>query len=584
MENLRLDLMEESADTMEEDEFYEEIEAPKFVDFTAPDRSRPDDRSWFCVRVGCDQNHEEVDLDALYRSFVLRVMAARSPNVGLRKALNRQGPRSMAKCPHSAPAKSAKDKISKFSTITSIPEKMAKTKLKDHPISTLRSTPSKTKAKVQRFPSEKALTTPRKKKCSTNQEPLRSVKYQKAPIGAPKNRSVAKALFHYSPKKTDETRTPSKCHAPVSEVCTEMRLNIRSRTKNVPSRYLCKPSTAMNSKRTEETAKSSKKKVEGCSQIRNSPVLREGIQSNSNDTGTDGRLGNLSILATDVEEHLAPLVVSSVKESLQSATADATTSSKSKAPQNSKDDLENKVSMQQISIRAATETRAVENATDLDDNKENASYSDRATRDIDSNATNFENENLQSETCKNAPHKAIRAPIKSLKEPSDQGGKHKRTTNPKPFRFRTDERGILKEANLQRRQIGAQEGTTTTLRHGEGLQNGRPFHGLVKQTTSGEGVRNAQPNLAKSRHKLPMQLIISKEKTTEKSKRQTAKSASVTASGKVPASHLGRENNKVGIAAMSIKAKRPTTVPKGPNFHRINLPKGCTKKPEMVIN
>lgn len=51
MENLRLDLME-SADTMEEDEFYEEIEAPKFVDFTAPDRSRPDGRSWFCVRVG----------------------------------------------------------------------------------------------------------------------------------------------------------------------------------------------------------------------------------------------------------------------------------------------------------------------------------------------------------------------------------------------------------------------------------------------------------------------------------------------------------------------------------------------------
>ncbi|MGV7989141.1 hypothetical protein PJP10_32735, partial [Mycobacterium kansasii] len=34
------------------DEFYEEIEAPKFVDFTDPDRSRPDDSSWFCVRIG----------------------------------------------------------------------------------------------------------------------------------------------------------------------------------------------------------------------------------------------------------------------------------------------------------------------------------------------------------------------------------------------------------------------------------------------------------------------------------------------------------------------------------------------------
>lgn len=36
----------------EEDHVYENIEAPKFVDFTAPDRSRPDDRSWFCARIG----------------------------------------------------------------------------------------------------------------------------------------------------------------------------------------------------------------------------------------------------------------------------------------------------------------------------------------------------------------------------------------------------------------------------------------------------------------------------------------------------------------------------------------------------
>ena len=34
------------------DEFYEKIEAPKFVDFTEPDPYRPDDRYWFCMRVG----------------------------------------------------------------------------------------------------------------------------------------------------------------------------------------------------------------------------------------------------------------------------------------------------------------------------------------------------------------------------------------------------------------------------------------------------------------------------------------------------------------------------------------------------
>ncbi|PRQ22090.1 hypothetical protein RchiOBHm_Chr6g0246451 [Rosa chinensis] len=76
------------------DEFYEEIEAPKFVDFTTPDHFCPDDRYWFCMRVGCDQKHEEeLDSEAIYKNFVLRVMAARSPNVKLRKALNRKSPR-----------------------------------------------------------------------------------------------------------------------------------------------------------------------------------------------------------------------------------------------------------------------------------------------------------------------------------------------------------------------------------------------------------------------------------------------------------------------------------------------------------
>ena len=38
------------------DEFYEKIEAPKFVDFTLPDQYRPDDRYWFCLRVGSCRN------------------------------------------------------------------------------------------------------------------------------------------------------------------------------------------------------------------------------------------------------------------------------------------------------------------------------------------------------------------------------------------------------------------------------------------------------------------------------------------------------------------------------------------------
>ena len=36
------------------DEFYDKIEAPKFVDLTTVEHYRPehDDRFWFCLRVG----------------------------------------------------------------------------------------------------------------------------------------------------------------------------------------------------------------------------------------------------------------------------------------------------------------------------------------------------------------------------------------------------------------------------------------------------------------------------------------------------------------------------------------------------
>ncbi|XP_054793846.1 uncharacterized protein LOC129299395 [Prosopis cineraria] len=96
-----------------DEEFYEKIEAPKFVDFTAPEiRRSHEDRYWFCSRVGCDQNHEEeLDSEAIYKNFVLRVMAARSPNVRLRKALNKREASANLKCPLTAPAKSSKTRV-----------------------------------------------------------------------------------------------------------------------------------------------------------------------------------------------------------------------------------------------------------------------------------------------------------------------------------------------------------------------------------------------------------------------------------------------------------------------------------------
>ncbi|KAG6406713.1 hypothetical protein SASPL_134322 [Salvia splendens] len=139
----------------EDDEFYDKIEAPKFVDFTVPDHYSPDDHYWFCLRVGCDQKHEEeMDSEAIYNNFVLRVMAARSPNVRLRKALDRNASRTPTKCPLSAPPKSSKPRLSRMAVISSMSKKMDDGK-------------------------KKYLTTPRNKKSISDQSSFRSVQHPK---------------------------------------------------------------------------------------------------------------------------------------------------------------------------------------------------------------------------------------------------------------------------------------------------------------------------------------------------------------------------------------------------------------------
>ncbi|KAG6530908.1 hypothetical protein ZIOFF_004673 [Zingiber officinale] len=190
MERLRLDLVKESEVPTSEvgDAVYEEIEAPKFVDFTVPDSSPPDDRSWFCSRVGCDQTHEEVDPDALLRSFRLRVMAARTPSARRRKAWDREAPSLIPKCPKSAHAKSLKCRISHHAA------------------------------------RKGAVTTSKIQKHLTNQEGYRSMRHPGEPVGVVMDKSVVKSLF---------TVKVAKC------------------TKNVPSRSKMKLKSEASSKMSE---------------------------------------------------------------------------------------------------------------------------------------------------------------------------------------------------------------------------------------------------------------------------------------------------------------------------------------------
>lgn len=58
-------------DEFNEEDFYETIEAPKFVDLTAPDhRPEGDDRYWFCSRVGQNLIH----FSLTFFSFQIRIL------------------------------------------------------------------------------------------------------------------------------------------------------------------------------------------------------------------------------------------------------------------------------------------------------------------------------------------------------------------------------------------------------------------------------------------------------------------------------------------------------------------------------
>ncbi|KAL7206212.1 hypothetical protein ACSBR2_019007 [Camellia fascicularis] len=183
-----INIEEDGGGGEEEEELYEKIEAPKFVDFAASsDPYTPDDRYWFCLRVGCDQKHEEeMDPEAISKNFVLRVMAARSPNIRLHKALNKKASSVNEKCPLSVPAKPSKSRISRLALISSFSQKMGDARGKVKPLSKLSSTPN---PKVKQVAAKN-------KNCLPSPNSFRSVQNLKPTnIAEPKNRTVAKALI-----------------------------------------------------------------------------------------------------------------------------------------------------------------------------------------------------------------------------------------------------------------------------------------------------------------------------------------------------------------------------------------------------
>ncbi|KAK7328044.1 hypothetical protein VNO77_22139 [Canavalia gladiata] len=667
-------------DEILDDDFFEKIEAPKFVDFTAPETRRPDDdRHWFCFRVGCDEKHEqELDSEAIYKNFVLRVMAARSPNVRLRKALNRKEASANLKCPLTAPAK---PRVSRMALISSLSHKAADNNAKVKPLSKVAATPN---AKVKQSPSvAKALTTPRNQKKVSNIEQFRSVQSKKSmTVAVPKSRVVAKALVFHSPKKVVKIKSSVELNTAMRALCSAMKkLELNGAKKNgvecnnsfarpasrkqfrgreVKSRVF--DSLYSNNRKEPETitSKEKKKKVEG--------ILKQQVtvthENESSDMEIDeksrcdslerchesGTSGSGSELSQRTEKSQEP----TRDESSEASRGDITSLSTSNYEENKRTERseseERRDSVSEKGKVPETRKRKAEENSMASDDKENERQ--LAENDDKENAS-APDENIVTSTKTDNPKKAILGSkhedsSKTHKKPAStstasQVVKYRKLkpTNPKPFKLRTDERGILKEANLDKKNPSPLEESavkgggkamrkhqnknetcsvqsdtdnysscdeksnqTTQKNHSGSIQSDISSCKVLRKLSATTSHRNTGPKLQKStelddnfkrKSQMMMQRKILRSRSALSRKKEKVvletklsviieKPSDIVKKPKEAAKP--RKNDAASPTSKTTgstsrpcsQGRRPLTVPKEPKFHSLHVPKDCTTK------
>ncbi|KAG9440658.1 hypothetical protein H6P81_020823 [Aristolochia fimbriata] len=629
-----------------DDEFYERIEAPKFVDFTVPDQYIPDDRAWFCSRLGCNQEHtEDMDPDTIYKNFVLRVMAARSPNVKLRKALSKNRTSQLSKCPLSAPPKSSR--MPRLAVMASISQKIGENKVKVPLVSRFKPTPSNAKVK-QSILVTKALTTPRNKRPPMNPEPFRSTRKPDSSTMKLNNSQVVKALVFGSPKKADK-ETLDGNDIPIKAVGTEMKkLKRGSQRKYVPSRYatslnLSKPQSKPHGVRSNKTQdckpdrKGKKKEDAG---------LQKKCQTVQNGTkkGSSGeKMNDRTVKCCRMEENKEQMPVEKACTSKAGSpkrnvdennseekhptletnhgTVANTESRKSHGEGSTAGNASIGVTFpeEQGLLPSSKEfviTEPVENSKILQKKRESprVAAEQKETMEVadKENTSAFDNNrdlnlNIITEVKKTTQKGVLGTQKKVLKEgasacmASDTNYKKTKPTNPKPFRLRTDERGILKEANSEKRKLrlAAREGeqtlTSKLCKHRGGQSEGTGSQSVNCQGQPSEGNQISSHRITKKMAVLKSlrgddgrkatrvdkkvklegkELVSQKLKHTPSCSR--GRLGSITESATISKPHKTTEG--AGKSRSISRGKRPSTVPKEPNFHQIHVPKSCTKK------
>ncbi|KAJ8572452.1 hypothetical protein K7X08_008963 [Anisodus acutangulus] len=619
-----MDVNEGGEEEWEDDEaFYERIEAPKFVDFSTPDHYCPDDRYWFCLRVGCDQKHEE-DMDSakIYKDFVLRVMAARSPNVRLQKALSRHAAGKNIKCPLTVPAKSSKSRLSKLAAVSNIPRKLIEDKEKvSHP-----SKPTSTPKIRGKQVAAKYLTTPRNKKCIPNSNSFRSVQNPKpAALAVPQNRTIAKALVFHSPKKAISLKKSVELRTPLTKLCQGIKkLEITDQKKRLldysgklkdtkPNRKnpLKNRSSQKDKSKTPKNTRKSQTRIPRearpvhSTNIRNQAKLDKQCHSKNMRENECSKPAEVDLVLTDgnkdstqPETHVCSALQSTKNQDLASDELTCDADHKSVAgidhPQSRLPSGENNNGTELNTPEG--EGHHHSECMDSDD-KENVSVPDE-NRSLTHNINQAGQRVLGVQKMQKVIKKNAQPTAQNLKEnllstnagASGMNPKKPKPTNPKPFRLRTDERGILREADLQRKKQGNVEYPDNENRCTEDNPEGneRDPKGLRNDLSKENGMKSNKTSEGK--------VILRKSSITpERSHATTQVKTANIRNAKSPMGTCLRQGQQLtviqegrlhenGSAALPrakafmpsrtlSRGRRPLTIPKEPHFHTAHRPK-----------
>ncbi|KAF6159712.1 hypothetical protein GIB67_029970 [Kingdonia uniflora] len=651
----------------EDDEVYEQIEAPKFVDFTLPDLSLPsDDPSWFCLRIGCDQKHKEIDPDALHKSFVRRVMAARSPNVGENK-----------KCPLSAPAKS---KISRMTVITSVSQKIVDAKVKSRHRPKLNNMTPNVKAMEATVAAKCFTTTPRYKKCITNADHFRSVQHPKVSVAASKSTVVAKALVFQSPKKTiNRKKVLLECEAPVTEICAKMKKLEISRYKKVSGNY-SKPwrSNARLRSTSKNASDSSKSQLDSQNtknrivaprdhneqeiksltcmrkqnpRLRKSGILvpEEGVDSKSSNsvmdidrTSKDISPDVISISASsrsnENQESLLPIfgaltsihgectkdVNGSISNNVRGSKENDSSLGFDQIPNEVRNEINegnlhvNNIDLTNhqekdtsekgdLSLVRSSEGVIPEHETVDFADKENAAATDHNS-DVNQNVNHPQRRLGQRRPHENCQKVIDETLAKSVKGSSAMPStafqvvqyKKPKPTSPKPFRLRTNERRILREANLEKRHIvppikentpvfGVEDGKSE--RRGNSKKGVKPVHlqsamyvvepkTATISTLRGKKIHQVQDVKDKGAQKVrtAAKSQLSKQQLVYTQRVAVMREATIY---EIPPGRLS-VIKEMSSTVSRLRAAKPATIPKESNFLKAHM--GYKKMPAKTIS